>query len=241
MKIQNLFKNIGFIALMLTMFSFAAPTLINLVQRAKPGANNTMLQTNAAGDVEWAAKNSAFSAGTGITIGADGLITNIAPDEVVSFTNSGIATVTGTYPNFTVDATEQDGDAENEAQDLTTSGTTTPVVTLSQVGTSGGGSFSFAATGGLVWSNVGGVFTIDGAALGTGTLTYSREITNLTANTTTVSVTLIYDVNDTDVYVDGVLMEDGASADFTHAGGTLTFSNTLLSGQKVTVKKAVIS
>jgi len=58
--------------------------------------------------------------GTGITIttnaGTDAItITNSAPDQTVSLTEGGIVDITGTYPNFTITATETDGSTTNEA------------------------------------------------------------------------------------------------------------------------------
>jgi hypothetical protein len=58
------------------------------------------------------------TAGTGISLSATGTnltITNSAPDQTVSITGGGINSVTGTYPNFTITATEVDGDTLNEA------------------------------------------------------------------------------------------------------------------------------
>ena len=58
------------------------------------------------------------TAGTGISLSATSTnmtITNTAPDQMVSITGAGINNVTGTYPNFTITATEVDGDATNEA------------------------------------------------------------------------------------------------------------------------------
>ena len=48
-----------------------------------------------------------LSAGTGISYAnTTGVITNSAPDQVVSITGGGTTTVTGTYPNFTVTSTD---------------------------------------------------------------------------------------------------------------------------------------
>ncbi len=68
-------------------------------------------------------KNTAptYTAGTGIDIiGTE--ITNTAPDQVVSITGAGINAVTGTYPNFTVTGTEEDGSVTNELQTLSVAG-----------------------------------------------------------------------------------------------------------------------
>lgn len=49
-------------------------------------------------------------------------ITNTSPDQTVTIGQSGIVLVTGTYPNFTVGATEVDGSTTNELQTISTSG-----------------------------------------------------------------------------------------------------------------------
>lgn len=46
-----------------------------------------------------------YSAGTGIDLSGN-VITNTAPDQSVTLTGTGAATVSGTYPNFTIDATD---------------------------------------------------------------------------------------------------------------------------------------
>jgi hypothetical protein len=51
---------------------------------------------------------SALSAGTGITYDTStGIITNSAPDQVVSLTGAGTTTISGTYPSFTVTSNDQ--------------------------------------------------------------------------------------------------------------------------------------
>ena len=62
-----------------------------------------------------------YTAGTGIDISGT-VISNTAPDQVVSITGAGINAVTGTYPNFTVTGTEVDGSTTNEIQTLSVAG-----------------------------------------------------------------------------------------------------------------------
>ena len=71
-----------------------------------------------------------YTGGTGISV-AGTVITNSAPDQTVAITGAGINAVTGTYPNFTVTATEVDGSVSNELQTIST-GTNT--LTLSNSG-----------------------------------------------------------------------------------------------------------
>ena len=101
MSTSKFFKFLAFSAIILSVFAFAAPpTLINLVTRAMPGAVNTILETDASGNVAWTAKNSVFS--------GDGSTINVAADGTISQATSGVTV--GTYgssanvPRLTVDA-----------------------------------------------------------------------------------------------------------------------------------------
>jgi hypothetical protein len=57
-------------------------------------------------------------AGTGIDISGN-TITNTLPDQTVAFSNSGPTTVTGTYPNFTVNSTDNVNDADADVTNET--------------------------------------------------------------------------------------------------------------------------
>jgi hypothetical protein len=46
-----------------------------------------------------------YTAGTGISLTGN-IVTNTAPDQVVSLTGTGATSVTGTYPNFTINSTD---------------------------------------------------------------------------------------------------------------------------------------
>ncbi len=78
--------------------------------------------------------------GFGIDI-SNGKINNILPDQVITLTGTGATTVSGTYPNFTINSTDAvddaDADPANELQTISKTGST---VTLSN----GGGSFTDA-------------------------------------------------------------------------------------------------
>jgi len=66
-----------------------------------PASGNTLIYDATAG--VW--KNNNLTDGTGISIteGAGSItVTNTAPDQVVSLTQGGATTITGTYPNFTI-------------------------------------------------------------------------------------------------------------------------------------------
>ncbi|HEX5151936.1 MAG TPA: hypothetical protein VFW07_10830 [Parafilimonas sp.] len=73
------------------------------------GTNGQVLTTNGSGAVSWAnvAAGNTYTAGAGIAISGN-TISNTAPNIPVTLTGSGAATVTGTYPNFTVASTDND-------------------------------------------------------------------------------------------------------------------------------------
>lgn len=58
-----------------------------------------------------------ISAGTGISYdNSTGVVTNSAPDQVVSLTGAGTTSITGTYPNFTITSNDEfDGDVVGPA------------------------------------------------------------------------------------------------------------------------------
>ena len=127
--------------------------------------------------------------GTGITI-ANGsgaiTITNASPDQVVSLTNSGTTTVTGSYPNFNIASADQyvgtvtSVSGAGTVNGLTLTGTVTSTGSLTLGGTLTGVSLTTAVTGVLPTANGGtnlSSFTSGGAvyatttsALTTGTL-----------------------------------------------------------------------
>ena len=76
--------------------------------------------------------------GFGVDIN-NGRVNNILPDQIVTLNGVGGATVTGTYPNFTIDAVDNindaDADPTNEIQSISKTGA---LVTM----TNGGGSFT---------------------------------------------------------------------------------------------------
>lgn len=117
-----------------------------------------------------------ITAGSGLTISEAGnviTLANSAPDQTVSITGAGINAVTGTYPNFTITGTEVDGSVTNEAQTLSTSGTTSGILTLSTAGGAGGGTATIAAGTGITVAQSAGTITITNSspATGSGTVT----------------------------------------------------------------------
>lgn len=99
---------------------------------------NGQILTYDGGNGYW--KNTSLTAGTAISVStsANGVltITNSAPDQVVSLTGAGTTTVTGTYPSFTI--TSNDAytgtvtSVTGTAPISVATGTTTPVVSMTQ-------------------------------------------------------------------------------------------------------------
>ena len=65
------------------------------------GTNITLDPATGLGDVTITSADTIYTAGTGVDI-TNEVITNTEPDQVVSITGTGVAVVTGTYPNFNV-------------------------------------------------------------------------------------------------------------------------------------------
>ena len=77
-----------------------------------------------------------------------------------SITGAGIAAISQTAGAITVTATEVDGSVTNEAQTLSTSGTTSGILTLSTAGGAGGGTATIAAGTGITVAQSAGTITI---------------------------------------------------------------------------------
>lgn len=92
-----------------------------------------------------------YSAGNGMSISGN-VISNTAPDQVISITGAGSTSVSGTYPNFIISSADNVNDADsnptNELQSLSQSGTN---ITLSN----GGGSFSINDGDTTLWKKNG--------------------------------------------------------------------------------------
>ena len=227
-------------AMLFIFVSFAAadgPTLINLIQLAQPGAAGTILNTDSNGDVAWTGLNSLFTGGTGVTVEADGTITNDNPDQTVTFAETGAISITGTYPNFNVDVTENDGSDTNESQGMGLSGSSFPKVTLDAANGAGGGEFILKGTGALNFSVNGDSIIANVPDSAAPTLTVDRYEETLASSSTSITVSGFTPSETTTlVFVDGVQMDIGAGQDATLSGSTYTFSSSLVSGQKFLAK-----
>jgi hypothetical protein len=107
------------------------------------------------------------SGGTGITTSSSGgtvTVTNAAPDQTVSISGSGITTVTGTYPVFTVTSTENDGSTSNEGSLTVGAGIATTSVISSN--TSGSTNVTIEAGSNITLSESGNTITIASTAAG---------------------------------------------------------------------------
>ena len=94
-------------------------------------SDGTIIITENSNDINIAVDGSETkaTAGTAISISGNGtvatpyIVTNTAPDQVVSITGGGATTVSGSYPNFTVSSTDNDT-TYSAGPGLTLSGTT---------------------------------------------------------------------------------------------------------------------
>lgn len=76
---------------------------------ANYGSSGQVIVSNGSGSaVSWSDQtDTTYSAGTGISIDvSSNQIINTAPDQIVTLTQGGSTTITGTYPNFTISSTD---------------------------------------------------------------------------------------------------------------------------------------
>ena len=133
-----------------------------------------------------------LTAGTGISVSGGPITTsgsiavvNTAPDQVVTLTGAGLATVTGTYPNFTITSSGGTGTVSSVAA---SGGTTGLTFTGSPITTSGtltlGGTLA-VANGGTGATTAGAALTSLGAAASGA----NTDITSIALTTGTISGT----------------------------------------------------
>mgnify|MGYP000041010429 CR=1 FL=1 len=75
--------------------SYNASTGVLTVPRGADGTDASVTAANVTG---------VLTGGTGISIASNGTITNDSPDQTVALTGTGATTITGTYPNFTINS-----------------------------------------------------------------------------------------------------------------------------------------
>lgn len=109
-------------------------------------------------------KNTSLTAGTGISVtpSSTGVLTvaNTAPDQVVSITGAGGASISGTYPNFTITTPSGTVTSVSGTAPIASSGGATPAISISQATTSTDGYLS--STDWNTFNNKGTVTSVSG-------------------------------------------------------------------------------
>jgi hypothetical protein len=133
-----------------------------------------------------------LTAGTGISVSGGPITTsgsitvvNTAPDQIVSLTGAGLATVTGTYPNFTITSSGGTGTVSSVAASGGTTGLTFSGSPITTAGT-------LTLSGTLAVANGGTGATTAGAALtslGAAASGANTDITSIALTTGTISTT----------------------------------------------------
>lgn len=123
-----------------------------------------------------------YTAGTGININGSNQISNTAPDQVVTITGTGVSTVSGTYPNFTVNTpAPPDNSPINEGSLTVGAGAASSSIISSN--TSGSTDVTISAGPGLGIGEAGNVITLtntgdtDAANDLTTTTSFSGDVT----------------------------------------------------------------
>ena len=130
-----------------------------------------------------------------------------------------------------------------EAQTLTAADGTGSdrTVVLSSNGGSSGGTVTFAQGSGIALTRSGNTITI-AASASAPTVTIQRFEDVPVSSTTTTTVSGFTPLTtDTEVFLDGVMMDWGAGEDITVSGQVITFSRTVSAGQKIIVKKVTVN
>jgi trimeric autotransporter adhesin len=133
-----------------------------------------------------------LTAGTGISVSGGPITTsgsiavvNTAPDQVVTLTGAGLATVTGTYPNFTITSSGGTGTVSSVAASGGTTGLTFSGSPITTSGTLTLGGTLAVANGGTGATSAGAALTSLGAAASGA----NTDITSIALTTGTISGT----------------------------------------------------
>ncbi len=140
-----------------------------------------------------------YTAGSGIGISTGNVISNTAPDQTVSITGTGGATVTGTYPNFSIATPTNQTLGSNATQITLTNGGNVPFSTINandwhtNGNTGTNPSTNFLGTTNNVdmvlrTNNLERMRISSGGAVMTGTTTASARFTSANAGTATAIV-----------------------------------------------------
>ena len=186
-----------------TDVSYNASTGVLTVPRGADGTDASVTAANVTG---------VLTGGTGISIASNGTITNDSPDQTVALTGTGATTITGTYPNFTIDSTNTtytvgDGglttndftDADHSKLDgIEASADVTDTVNVTAAG-------ALMTTGGQLTGDItfSGTQTVDGRDLSVDGAKLDGIEANATADQTGAEIKTAYEAEaDTNAFTD---------------------------------------
>jgi hypothetical protein len=206
---------------------------------AGTGTTSILQGYNSAGTATGA--GTTFAAGTGMSIaeststnGGTITLTNSAPDQTVALTNGGGVAVSGTYPSFTLTAT--DASLTNEGSLTVAAGTATTSIINSNTSGSTGVTIEVAGTG-IAISEVGNTITLTGSALTAevdGSIT-NEGFTGVTAGGASSSVLQGYNSAGTATGIGTTINVSGGGLSIAEStstnGGSITISSTALTAE----------
>ncbi len=236
--------------LMLTLIAAATVTCLAQTRvdpismlRSSGATANQLLVANGAGGFAYQNVSSLLTAGTGTSISSSGVITNNAPDQIVSFDANGIVTITGSYPNFSISAVEADGSITNEKiTSFSRSGSNLRITEGSSNIDLALSTLISANAGNALSLSSGQFFVAQSAAVSSQRKPYVTSSAVAAGGTfTTTGLTLPASTNNFYVYLDGAMMdakEGGTDTDWDYdRSGTsqLTWNRLVPSGSKILI------
>lgn len=160
----------------------SVPYALNAGSAPAPAVSYTNNILSVGGNTTTIPASTTYTAGTGINVTTGNTITNTAPDQIVTITPAGSASVTGTYPNFTVNTPTIQVYTAGNGIDISTLGVISNTATAVTPTITGVGSATVISSG--------NTFTVNTPSLTSPTITSTgiAVVTPTTGNTFNVDV-----------------------------------------------------
>lgn len=160
----------------------SVPYALNAGSAPAPAVSYTNNILSVGGNTTTIPASTTYTAGTGINVTTGNIISNTAPDQTVTITPAGSASVTGTYPNFTINTPTTQVYTAGNGIDISTLGVISNTATAVTPTITGVGSATVISSG--------NTFTVNTPSLTSPTITSTgiAVVTPTTGNTFNVDV-----------------------------------------------------